>query len=66
MSEWHGWGDGTVAMHIGTLPGRKSVCLYKHEGSVVRTLAYFRDEADAREAMAIFDTIILGKEVTDE
>ena len=53
-------------MHIGTLPGRKSVCLYKHEGSVVRTLAYFRDEADAREAMAIFDTIILGKEVTDE
>lgn len=44
------------------MPGRKRLALYVHESGprhgVVRALAYFRDEADARECMAILDALV--------
>lgn len=58
--EWHGWGmpPGNQALHIGPVPGRKSVCLYAMDGSVMWTLAYFRDEEEAQRAMAIIDKLV--------
>lgn len=59
MNEWHGWKTETsAALHIGVLPGRKSVVLYKIDGSVLTPLAYFRDEDGARDALRLFDEII--------
>ena len=43
--------------HVGRLPGRKQVCLYVLDGSVIRTLAFFRDEAKAHEALGLIDGI---------
>ena len=59
-SEWHGWarrGDN-VALHIGELPGRKSVCLYEIDGSVIRTLAFFKDVDKARRALQLLDRLV--------
>jgi hypothetical protein len=59
--EWHGWGlaDKSVpALHIGRLPGRKSVCLYMQHNGVIDTLAFFRDETTAKQALIILDQLM--------
>lgn len=55
LSDWHGWGSDGKAVHIGPLPGRKSICLYVVDGSVMRTLAFFRSEKEAAEALRWID-----------
>ena len=56
--DWHGWGFPNGALHIGHLPARKSVALYAMDGSRMWVLAYFRDETEARRAMAIIDALV--------
>lgn len=63
--EWHGWSRGLSsgqktgrALHIGPLPGRKSLVMYVHDGSVVRALAYFRNYQDAALALDVLDEIV--------
>lgn len=62
--EWHGWArsddlrEKGEALHIGPLPGRKSVCLYVIKGSVLTPLAYFRNEEAAERALALLDRLV--------
>ncbi len=46
-----------MTYHIGELPGRKQVTLYTVEGSVIRTVAFFKKEEDAREFMQFMDRL---------
>lgn len=65
MSEWHwhGWSRGdNIALYIGRLPGRKSICLYTVEGSVLRTHAFFKNEEDAKEVLQLLDHLIGGED----
>lgn len=55
--EWHGWSKRGMTMHVGPLPGRKSICLYRLDGSVIRPLAYFPDEDKARECLRFLDAL---------
>lgn len=55
MTDWHGWQKGDVSLHVGPLPGRKSVALYLHAGTVVTALAYFRDEGAAATCLRWLD-----------
>jgi len=69
--EGHGWaivpwagfettGLSKTSLHIGTLPGRKSVCLYGHMGKPgqITVYAYFKTPALAQEALDIFDRLM--------
>jgi hypothetical protein len=67
--EWHGFARDeplASALHVGRMPGRKSVCLYiarrnQHENGIgceVEPLAYFRSDEAAREALALLDHLI--------
>lgn len=59
--DWHGWGvsDQSVpSLHIGSLPGRRSVCLYATSPGTLEPLAYFRSEAAAKQALAILDRLM--------
>ena len=58
MTEWHGWGRGESALHVGPLPGRKSICLYSIVGSVMNVHAYFRSEYEAQLALRLLDLFI--------
>lgn len=55
--EWHGWRISGKALHVGELPGRKQVCLYVMDGSTIRTLAFFKTEEQAGEAIDMLDKI---------
>jgi hypothetical protein len=60
---YHGWArenNPRPALHIGELPGRKSVVLFIDHGTVIAPLAYFTSPEQAAEAMAMLDYIILG------
>ena len=64
--DWHGWStaDGKLALHIGHLPGRKSVALYTHDkrgGSTLFVHAYFRNEVEAKRALESLDYLMKGK-----
>jgi hypothetical protein len=52
---WHGWSRGGVALHVGPVPGRKSIALYSHVGVTATVLAYFRDDESAFRALAVLD-----------
>ena len=66
MDEWHGWSRSEMpytseALHIGPLPGRKSICLYSmdyKDGAVMSVHAYFRSEDEAKHALAILDRLM--------
>jgi hypothetical protein len=58
--EWHGWTTAGMTLHVGPLPGRKSICLYRLDESVIRPLAYFPDEAKARECLQFLDALVLA------
>lgn len=55
--EWHGWRIGGKALHIGELPDRKQHALYVLDGNVIRPLAFFPTEPQAREALEMLDKI---------
>lgn len=58
-SKWHGWSIGdSPAIHVGPLPGRKSIVLYQIDGSVLTPLAYFRDEDAAEKGLALLDDLM--------
>ena len=58
-SEWHGWSrDGVGAIHVGPLPGRKSICVYTIQGSVLNVHAYCRNEEDAKSLLDFLDRMI--------
>jgi hypothetical protein len=54
---FHGWGTEDWALHVGRLPGRKSICLYERDGSAIRTLAFFRSDEDAQRALRAIDRL---------
>ncbi len=66
MTDWHGWSRSKgiqteQALHIGPLPGRKSICLYTmdyRDGAVMRVHAYFRSEDEARAALDALDALL--------
>lgn len=65
MSDWHGWsrtkGFSGRALHVGPLPGRKSICLYTMDytdGAAMHVHAYFRSETEARRALATLDELL--------
>lgn len=67
VTDWHGWSRTQEytgrALHIGPLPGRKSVCLYTMDyrtGAVMRVHAYFRSEDEARAALDTLDELLGG------
>ena len=54
-----------ATLHIGPLPGRKSIALYSTYRSTTVVLAYFRNEIAARRALNELDFIVLGEPVED-
>ncbi len=63
--EWYGWSrDGLYkgkTLHIGPLPGRKSICLYTMDytdGAIMKIHAYFRNEKEAKEALATLEYLL--------
>lgn len=59
--DWHGWGRGRgPALHIGELPGRKSVCLYTISDGAIRTHAFFKNAHQAQKVMALIDSLVFG------
>ena len=59
MSEddWHGWRVNGMSLHVGHLPGRKSVCLYRLDSTRIEVLAYFRSEDHARRCLEVLDAM---------
>lgn len=56
--DWHGLtvsGTDMGTMHVGPLPGRKSIALYHVSGGHLTVLAYFPNEAKAAAALAWLD-----------
>ena len=47
-----------MAYHIGALPDRKSITLYRVQGCEIKPIAQFRSELDAREFMVFIDGMI--------
>jgi hypothetical protein len=57
--DWHGWNVVGTAVHVGPLPGRKSICLYVIEGTTLRTLAFFKSPDDAATALRMMDLLAM-------
>jgi hypothetical protein len=60
-----GWGGWSIsghpeqgALHIGPLPERKRIALYKCQGNSFSVLAYFRDETSAKAAAVWLDCVM--------
>jgi len=55
--KWHGFKithvGGEESLHIGPLPGRKSICLYRVEKSGIEVLAFFQTERKAFDALRL-------------
>lgn len=72
--DWHGWSRSAepyrgVALHVGPLPGRKSICLYSmdyRDGAVMSVHAYFRSEEEARRALAVLDELMDPQEAATQ
>lgn len=59
MSDWHGWRvDDVGILHVGPLPGRKSICVYVIEGSVMTPVAYCRSEDDGDRLVRFLDAAL--------
>ena len=69
-----GGGSDESALYIGRMPGRKRLALCIRRGTRIRTVAHFRDDADAEEAdellsrmlhvVAVRRTVALADEYT--
>lgn len=55
--DWHGWSTGAMTLHVGPLPGRKSIALYLADKANATSwpLAYFSDEDKAWECLVFLD-----------
>lgn len=70
MTEWHGWSRSKEpftgeTIHVGPLPGRKSVALYTmdyRDGAVMRVHAYFRSEEEAANFLGALDRLLAPQE----
>jgi len=52
----HGWSDKEKDnLYVGTLPGRKSIALYKEYNGHIIVLAYFRTQQCAQETLRVLD-----------
>jgi hypothetical protein len=58
--EYHGWTARGRTIHVGPLPGRKSITLYRmdDDGSTIDVLAYFRDEDSAWRFLGDMDALL--------
>lgn len=58
-----GENETCIALHIGRIPSRKSLCLYLSEQNKFMAqctpLAYFRNEEDAATCQRVLDLMIL-------
>ncbi len=65
---WHGWSKQgeALSLHIGHLPGRKSLCLYADYGGEIDALAYFPSEQHAIKALQMLDWLTAGREPGEE
>ena len=48
----------TSKLHIGHLPGRKSIALYEDRGRVIEVLGYFRTMEAAERACVLIDKLV--------
>lgn len=55
--DWHGWRVRGMALHVGPLPGRKSIALYRNDASILTPLAYFKSETAASACLEFLDTL---------
>jgi hypothetical protein len=57
---FHGWTRYGRTIHVGPLPGRKSIALYRILGvdSQIDVLGYFRDESAARRFLGDLDRLL--------
>jgi hypothetical protein len=55
----HGWGPPSMqgSIHVGELPGRKQLCLYEEEGSIIRVLAFFKTPEQAQKTLDYLDAL---------
>lgn len=62
-TEHKGENETCIALHVGRIPSRKSLCLYLSEQnkfmSQITPLAYFRNEEDATTCQRVLDLMIL-------
>jgi hypothetical protein len=56
--DFHGWSAHGRTIHVGPLPGRKSIVLYRMVGSQIDVLAFFRDESAARRFLRDMDAML--------
>lgn len=74
MSDWHGWSRRIepytgVALHVGPLPGRKSICVYSmdyNDGAVMRVHAYCRSVEEGEKLLAVLDDLMQPVEVAKQ
>lgn len=57
--------EDVPSIHVGPIPGRKSVCLSILDQSNQYPLAYFRDEASARLFIKVINDFFLDKNGED-
>ncbi len=58
VADWHGYQRGGVGLHVGHVPGRKQVALYRTVGTTAVVLAYFRTEDAARSMLNVLDHLV--------
>ncbi len=68
---WHGWtfqrgSQKIFELHIGFLPNRKRKQLYVVRGGALNTLAWFRNDADARLVHDMIDRLAFGDDLDYE
>ena len=65
MSDWHGFRRGNRSVHIGPIPGRKSIAFYTtDEFNNQSAIAYFAGEFEAHKALEALDALIVPTERT--
>lgn len=55
--KWHGWTVAGMTLHVGPLPGRKSIVMYRCDQSAIEPLAYFRSEEQAQACLEVLDAL---------
>ena len=58
--EWHGWSVRGMTLHVGPLPGRKGIVLYRCEKATIKPLAYFRNEEQAQACLEVLDALAIA------
>lgn len=64
--EWHGWSRSKLpykgeALHVGPLPGRKSICVYSIDytkGAKMNVHAYCRSVEEGEALLGVLDRLV--------